>query len=160
MYPDKYVLEKYGIEIIEKQRFCVVTANSLESINFQSAVFRDPVQIVLYTRASFSHTLPVIQSDSFEFDGIRKGCEGLGRGEAKTVCLECGATLFNVLIQEGQVPDFLFLTVLEGDDDREYLAGELDMVGIDRCFRVVHESTVTRNSEGEWKMRVYQRIEA
>lgn len=62
-------------------------------------------------------------------------------------------------MREKQIPDFLFVTVLEGDDDREYLAGELDMIEIVKNFSVVHESKAIRNSEGEWKMRVYQRKE-
>lgn len=141
--------------MIEKQRTCVITANSMQTINFQSAIFQDPVQIILYSKSHFNHELPVIVYDEFEFEGLRKACQGFGN--ANSICLECGATLFNALLGKGQVPEFLFVTVMEGDEDREYLAGELDMEKIEMNFRVVFESQSIKNSEGEWKMRVYQK---
>lgn len=155
MYPDKQILQKYNIDLIEKQRICVITTNSAQSLNFQSTIFQDPVQIILYSKSQFTHDLPVIVYDEFEFEGLRKACQAYGN--TNSICLECGATLFNILLGKGQVPDFLFVTVLEGDEEREYLAGALDMQKIEENYRIVFESQSVKNADGEWKMRVYQK---
>jgi hypothetical protein len=147
--------------VINKKRLAVITTTSPESINFNSSLFNDPVEILLYSSNFFYSNFEVLPFFSFSFDQIRQAAEKILKKDGKdlAICLQCGASLFNILMKEGQKPVYLFLTVFEGDENESYLAGELDMAEVKSSYRLVFESQTTRDDFGLWKTCVFKLID-
>ena len=160
MFPCRSILEKYGVDVVDKERGGVITTTRGENINFESSIFNDDLLFLIYSKRHFECKFPVVEFERLSYKDIqRKAGMVLGKGEEKiNVLIEAGTKLFNLLMKEGQYADYLFFTVLDGDDNDEYLAGELDLEEIRLNFEVAFESEATVNDYGKWTTQVYKHL--
>lgn len=160
MFPCRSILEKYGVDVVEKVRVGVITTTRGENINFESSIFNDELLFLIYSKRYFECKFPVVEFEQLRYRDIQKKAGTvLGKEEDKVnVLIEAGTKLFNLMMKQGQYVDYLFFTVLDGDENAEYLAGELDMEEICFNFEAVFESGVIVNDYGKWTTKVYKHL--
>lgn len=115
--------------------------------------------MMVYSKRHLENDFPVVVSQNFSIDFLKsKVAEKYPDVEKNPIVLiECGVTFFNLMMDAAEFVDILMITELEGDENHEYLVGEIKMEIVSENYEICHVSHTVTNESGNWKMIVFKK---
>lgn len=154
------ILSNHGYSVINKPRCCVIYSTSPNTINYECDVFKDSIYYAIYSKVHGNSDYPVFVSENFDIEFMKRQVKCLYPDVSRepTVVFDCGAGLFNILLELKQCPEYLMWTEFEGDDNDDYLAGEIKMELVGNEYIVDSEGGKFEDERGRWSFKVYRRV--
>lgn len=155
MFPKSSVLSTRGVEVIDKNRVCVVYSRDPNAIDLSSPFFNYNFEYYFYSPCEGSYKYPSFSTGRFSLSFIVDRIKSVKEIQNPTVLILFGGILFNIMIEDNDIPDYLLLTELDSPGFSDVRAGELNYDKINNLYDNIFTSQEFRNQHGVWTFKLF-----